>query len=516
MRVGRVLGSAALACTGLLLVLVLAEAGTRWLDGYPLGRLGLTTWPVYATPPPPLALASLAARLGPDPETDPAWIDDPPPEIPGRPPVDPELLARSRLPRRPNATEDDLYHVWNSRWLKKSGCNPWGPARFLPNPLSVFDPPRQTIFPSFRHFPSRTTPLGLTTNRFGWRGPELALDKPPNTIRLAFVGASTTIGLHAMRVSYPEWAVHWFGRWAAHTGVDVRFEVINAGRGGLRSTAIAAVVKDEVLPLEPDLVVYYEGANQFVFTAPLTSVGNGRGWARPRPLPHRVLEPLLPYSALAHRALRLATWVTTRGGREAAKPTYQLAWPAGVDWETPDVDAKNLPLSLPMILRDLDDMRIATARTRALLVPSSFVWLVSDGLLLPGRRQQIIYHWLNEMTWPYTYADLRRLADFQNVVLRRWAAARGLPFLDVAAEYPQDPGLFLDAIHMNVDGTRLHGWLAFQGLLPLVRRQIHAGRLPRADRFPLASHPGFGPIRSYTLHCPPPSPADRSATPPAR
>ena len=44
---------------------------------------------------------------------------------------------------------------------------------------------------------------------------------------------------------------------------DVRFDGINAGRNGLGSSDIAAIVRGEILPAEPDLVVYYEGSNQF-------------------------------------------------------------------------------------------------------------------------------------------------------------------------------------------------------------------------------------------------------------
>ena len=43
----------------------------------------------------------------------------------------------------------------------------------------------------------------------------------------------------------------------------VRFEVLNAGRESIISTDTAAIVRTEVLPLKPDLVVYYEGGNQF-------------------------------------------------------------------------------------------------------------------------------------------------------------------------------------------------------------------------------------------------------------
>jgi hypothetical protein len=40
--------------------------------------------------------------------------------------------------------------------------------------------------------------------------------------------------------------------------------VINAGREGINSRSLPAIVRQEILPVEPDLVYYdYDGANQF-------------------------------------------------------------------------------------------------------------------------------------------------------------------------------------------------------------------------------------------------------------
>ena len=43
----------------------------------------------------------------------------------------------------------------------------------------------------------------------------------------------------------------------------MRFETINAAREAIKSPDIHAIVRDEVLPLAIDYLVYYEGANQF-------------------------------------------------------------------------------------------------------------------------------------------------------------------------------------------------------------------------------------------------------------
>src|SRR3989442_1201395 len=98
-------------------------------------------------------------------------------------------------------------------------------------------------------------------NRFGWRGPDLELNKDGRTVRIAFVGASTTVAPSYLPFSYPEFIGHWLNLWIRGRHPQTRVEVINAARTGIDSSSIAAIVQQEVVPLEPDLVVYYEGAN---------------------------------------------------------------------------------------------------------------------------------------------------------------------------------------------------------------------------------------------------------------
>src|SRR6185295_20298650 len=132
----------------------------------------------------------------------------------------------------------------------------------------------------------------------------------------AFVGASTTVGHHSLPFSYPEYVIHWLNLWAARSGQPVRFDGINAGREGLISASIAAIVRQEIVAAEPDLVVYYEGANQFWFGDLLDPPTQ-----RPLVVPHRptglwdrIDAPLLPYSALARHADRIADIIATGDG----------------------------------------------------------------------------------------------------------------------------------------------------------------------------------------------------------
>jgi hypothetical protein len=139
----------------------------------------------------------------------------------------------------------------------------------------------------------------------------------------------------------------------------------------------------------------------------------------------------------------------------------------------------------------MDRMQAAVGAYGGTLVPSSFVWLASPGLVLDRVRDAGAYRFLNETLWPFSYAHIRRYADFQNRAFRKYAKVHGLPFNDLAAAFPQDPRLFLDAVHMTQAGIKLKAWLVFQELVPQIERRIADGRLPLADEGGRTAHPAF-------------------------
>ena len=83
----------------------------------------------------------------------------------------------------------------------------------------------------------------------------------------------------------------------------MRFEAINAGRSGILTPDIQSVVRNELLVLEPDLVVYYEGSNGFW---PVEFIAWPDGKAPPLPKVNFVQKSWLEsYSALLRRVLTL-------------------------------------------------------------------------------------------------------------------------------------------------------------------------------------------------------------------
>lgn len=463
-----------------------AEAVSRGLDGYRIYSLALrrVREPRHrvADERPDLQYVTKVPKAA---SVSVGWYVEQPPAIP-RIPLTPALRQRAdAYPTEPWSA----FFEWNLAYLRQQACRDtrdvvMGTLR----DFYYFESTDGSVYPAYRHLPHISPPGWFVTNSFGWRGPDIAVNKPANTVRIAFVGASTTIDGFGAPFSHPELVGYWLNRWSATKGLPYRFEVINAGRMGINSNSIAAVVTQELLPVEPDLVVYYEGANQ-LWPGQMVTVGDTKRIEPPK-ITFRKRTAAEDYSALVRRALTLADRLRVRGGYEPRKPPSRISWPAGVNELDPALDAK-LPMDLPNIVACLDIIRSALAGIHAELVMSSFVWIVQDGMRLDLDRDLTLYNYLNQTYWPFTYAEMRRIADFQNRVFRNYARTHALPFIDMAAEFPQNPALAGDAIHLRYPGLALQAWIYLQHLIPLVEERLADGRLPRAREETRSVHPAF-------------------------
>lgn len=452
-----------------------------------------------------------------------AWFAEDPPPLPNRRAVaaeDVELVRRVEASGVTDGTRRaDMFKAWNSVFVGPDPCaHPY--LKDAPGRLYVYDPPDGSPWPRFRFLPDTTTPIGLVTNAYGFRGGPVPLARQPRTVRIAFLGASTTVASHDFPFSYPELVGYWLNRWAAAKKLDLRFEVLNAGRESIGSPDIAAIMKNEVAPLAPDLVVYYEGANQF-YLAPLVPQLPPRPAGLPVATPPepgpfgRILESLSDSSALARRLQTLIAEYAVPGapnpsaargsapgadGREWPKPDYTLIWPTGVDEQDPDLARKDLPVTLTEILADLARIEATTQAVGGELALASFKWLVEDGMVLDPVRHRFILEYLNFGYAPFRYRDLARLARFQNRVLEKYAKVHRIDFLDVARLMPSDPDLFIDAIHGTPEGVRLRAWIMLQLLIPVIDRHLADGTWPK-NGFPRVPPPAPYQPRVITFQC---------------
>ena len=157
-------------------------------------------------------------------------------------------------------------------------------------------------------------------------------------------------------------------------------------------------------------------------------------------------------------------------------------------------------MNLPTILHDLDTIREDAASEGAELVLASFLWLVKEGMVLDPIRHRSIFDYLNQGYAPFRYADMERLAAFQNRVFARYAKLHRLAFIDVAKDMPFDPDLYVDAIHNSLAGERVRAWIFFQGLVPIVERHLKDGTWPRTPGPSKRPLPTFTP-RVLTFDC---------------
>ncbi len=487
----RHLSNLALVLVSVLFATTLAEGATRWIDGLPL----FTDWlpdtmdrDMAAKDVDQIPLAPGVAR---------AWFFNDPPPLSNRGPVPADWLRLEQdFPEPPQTTNAplrvaDLFKAWNSKFVGDPCASTF--FRQAPGKLHVYDPPDGLPYPRFRFLPNATTPFGLVTNEIGWRGPPLQLQGARPVVRIVFVGASTTVNSHYFPYSYPEFIGQWLNLWAASRNLNMDFQVLNAGRESINSTDIEAIVRTEVLPLQPDLVVYYEGHNQFKMGLSLKKQESGEAVRVDQVVPEssgaRLLRDLTKRFALARRLQAALGWVDNPGrGEEWPKPDYELTWPTARDEADPDLSRADLPVNLSTILGDLDRLRATLRPTGAELALSSYVWLVKDGMVLDPVRDKFLLEWLNITHFPFSYRDMARMLAFQNRVLQKYASVHDLTFFDVAKAMPMDPNLFTDGVHMTYAGVRLHAWVVFQDLVPLLEAKLAdkswPRQTPRLDRVP--------------------------------
>jgi hypothetical protein len=488
-----------LAFFSVLICIVMAEVAVRIIDGLPATSVDLPQYSGATGNDTTVAHLDEVPRAGGVGRE--LFFGDPPP-LPNRtnPPQEWIDLHR-KIPKITSfASEDalmafkpwDLFKAWNSAVVGDPCQHPY--FKGAPGKLFVYDPPGGETKPPFRFLPNATTPDRLVTNAFGWRGAPVPFRRSEKTVRIVFVGASTTAETHHFLFSVPDYVGNWLNRWAADRKLDVKFEVLNAGRESVKSSDIAAIVRQEVAPMRPDLVVYYEGGNQLELSTVVKDVP--KGTPKPGGIVERWLRDMAAYSALARRAASLT------GGKEWPKPDYKIDWPKGLDEADPDLKRTDLPVNLNDILGNLDAIRADLAKVDSDLALGTFHWLAKDGLELDAVRHKPILENLNMNYYPFRYRDLERLTAFENRVFAKYAKEHGIPLVDVARYMPYDPDLFADATHNTQAGVKLRAWVVLQQLLPVIEKRLASGAWPKPVPSMGEIHPAFAAApREITFDC---------------
>jgi hypothetical protein len=104
----------------------------------------------------------------------------------------------------------------------------------------------------------------IKMNNKGFRGPDIIEEKEGGVIRIVTLGASSTFGFHDNdQETYPYYLQEILNqnlKEQRHTKIK-RYEVINLGMPHQLAENIYAIFINEALPLNPDVVTFYEGFN---------------------------------------------------------------------------------------------------------------------------------------------------------------------------------------------------------------------------------------------------------------
>jgi hypothetical protein len=481
----------ALVLTGCLTA---AELGRRILDGYRVWSVSLLRNPgstdlTWSNGRPS---EDLLRKIPLDVEADSGWFYERPPPI--------EQTAPEWAEKRRIAFDPGSNYVWNAARLKDPGLQAY--LAYLrknrsPGPADIFTfrSPNGEPYPLYRFYPEIQTGSGHS-NRFGWRSRQVTEAKPPNVIRIAVLGDSTTN-------AYPGMVEYWLNLWAIRRNLGVRFEMINAARPASDPLDALAIFDVELGTIDPDYVITYGFGNGIHLADALIKLPPGVVRGDPQSAPAAkagvverlskwvgdMLGPLARWSAAAGflRSRMMGQRSVGSVSTEPPKPATRLEFPPDVDEGSPDPQtiANHTGGGLMVLetyLQVLNKIDAMARQRNIRLFVSTFRIMAFDGMLL-GKGEENTYRVLNEeYWWPYSYAQIHRLTAFYNRALRAWAGAKRRGIIPIDEQMPWQPELYADGMHEVRDGEALHAWIVLQQLMPRIREDLAQHRLPQPAR----------------------------------
>ena len=99
----------------------------------------------------------------------------------------------------------------------------------------------------------------LNINSYGFRGPEITIEKPDNVYRIFFIGGSTAFGQIASSDSK---TIPGILESKFHENAVKEIEIINAGINNADSRSETYLIKNVILDFNPDMLIVYDGWNE--------------------------------------------------------------------------------------------------------------------------------------------------------------------------------------------------------------------------------------------------------------
>jgi hypothetical protein len=312
--------------------------------------------------------------------------------------------------------------------------------------MTVRDPTTGILIPK-AGYNQQSSNISISINSLGFRGDEIAQKKPANTVRIACLGASTTFSTEVSN-NHATWPAQ------LQTALEreypgVAFEVINAAVPGYVITDNLINLRHRVLPLDPDLVIYYEANNDMALDTRalarregvIAETGNYISPATRWLSDHSLLFDLV------HKNSKILFAEDTDSVGKLTHLPSDL--PSRFENELGHLDAelrgKGIPLLLStFVVKYRRDQPRATQMANANLSFYYMPWMTIDGLL--------------------------DAMDYYNDAILRYAHAHDVPVVDDRTMIPADAEHFVDWAHMTdagsaVQAERFRRFLVTSGMI---------------------------------------------------
>jgi lysophospholipase L1-like esterase len=273
-------------------------------------------------------------------------------------------------------------------------------------------------------------------NNLSFRGPDISPERSPNSLRLAFIGSSTTYDANSSETE------NWPARTAALLkdalhGCDVDF--VNAASPGYSSTQTLTSYQAYVRPLKPDVVIFMAGdMNQN-----LNDLAEKRGFEVGAPRSSWLANNTALFGLIEknYHVLRLQRTSRSTVGKMRVKPEEITA-----------------PFE-----RDLDAVSDAVAQSGATLA----LVTVADRVRKGQSAEEVIRAVSSDLYYmPYMMAaDFLPLREAYNDKIRATAQKHGAILIADEDKIPGDDVHFADSKHFSPQGAAVQARRVKDGLL---------------------------------------------------
>lgn len=325
--------------------------------------------------------------------------------------------------------------------------------------------------------PNQETKAEIFTDKYGFltRDQGLGYGKPPNEIRIACIGGSTTANVNL------EFGKNWpgyLGSLLQKNFPNINIRVINAGTPGFDTGQSIANLALRVMPFKPDIVIIYHAYNDLKAIRPDRPFRPDYSHIHTTPYGFHK-EPNLLIKLLNKSMFYVRTRNKYREYKNADNKTLQFREPLEKEKRVSSVPQKAVE-TFEQNIRSLASIASAGGAkvvfaTFATLHDPKWDWSTPETLKLMTSFQRNNLNGLKQFTPGLTIEGIFNGLSQYNNVLKKVAGLEKYTLVDNSNLIPHEDEYFVDRVHLSDLGAKHMA----ENLYPEVVRLLQSANLPK-------------------------------------